>query len=104
MLAVAALWLDAVLSVKVIHCVEPRTQAAGRDDDVNVMRKFVFDPRCSWLAFVTRPIWETELLASFAISYNAAPNFTGVGYTLRRQTDDLFCDGLDHRIIGITQI
>ena len=45
--AVTALWLDAVLSVKVVHRVEPRTQAARRDNDVNVVRKFLFDPRRS---------------------------------------------------------
>jgi hypothetical protein len=39
-LALAALRLDAVLSVKVIHRIEPRTQAARWDDDVNVVRKF----------------------------------------------------------------
>jgi len=34
----AALWLDAVLSVEVVHRIEPRTQATRRDDDVNVVR------------------------------------------------------------------
>jgi hypothetical protein len=43
----AALWLDAVLSVKVVHRIEPRTQPTRRDDDVNVVRKFLLDPRCS---------------------------------------------------------
>jgi hypothetical protein len=47
MRAVSALWLDAVLSVKIVHRIEPRTQATRRDDDVNVVRKFLFDPRCS---------------------------------------------------------
>jgi hypothetical protein len=47
MLAVPALWLDAMPDVKLIHCIELRTQAAGRDDDVNVMRIFLFDPRSS---------------------------------------------------------
>jgi hypothetical protein len=43
-LALPALWLDAVLSVKVVHRVEPCADAetAGRDNDVNVVRKFLF--------------------------------------------------------------
>jgi hypothetical protein len=44
---VAALWLDAVLRVKLVDRIEPRTQAARRDDDVNVVRKSLLDPRCS---------------------------------------------------------
>jgi hypothetical protein len=40
----AALRLDAVLSVKVIYRIEPRTQAAGRDDDIDMVRIFLFGP------------------------------------------------------------
>lgn len=47
MLAVAALWLDAVLSMKLVHRVKPRTQAARRDDDVDVVRTFLLGPRRS---------------------------------------------------------
>jgi hypothetical protein len=52
MLAMATLWLDAVLSVKVIHRIEARAQTARWDDNVNVVRKFLFSPRCSELAFI----------------------------------------------------
>jgi hypothetical protein len=51
---VAALWLDAVLRVKLVHRIEPRTQAARRDDDVNVVRKSLLDPRYSLLARIAR--------------------------------------------------
>jgi hypothetical protein len=39
-LAVAALWLDAMLNVKVIHRIESRTQAARRNDNIDVVWKF----------------------------------------------------------------
>jgi len=45
--AVPALWLNAMPDMKVVHRIELRTQPAGRDDDVNVMRIFLFDPQSS---------------------------------------------------------
>ena len=47
MLAVPALWLNAMPDMKLVHCIELSAQAAGRDDGVNVMRIFLFDPRSS---------------------------------------------------------
>jgi hypothetical protein len=45
----AALRLDAVLNVKVVHRIEPRTQSVRWDEDVNVVREFLLDPGCfSW--------------------------------------------------------
>jgi hypothetical protein len=48
----AALRSNAMLGVKLVHCIESPTQAARRDDDVNVVRKFLLGSRCSKLAFV----------------------------------------------------
>jgi hypothetical protein len=60
----SALWLDVVLNVKIVHVIEPPTETAGRDDDVNMMRKFLFGARCSELAFVARHLglnfWNSE--------------------------------------------
>jgi len=49
----SALRLDAVLAVKLVHRVEPGAETTGRDDDVDVVRKFLLDPRCSELTFIT---------------------------------------------------
>jgi len=47
MRAVAALRFDVVLNVEIVHIVELPTETARRDNDVNVMRKFLLGPRCS---------------------------------------------------------
>src|SRR5689334_5190945 len=52
MCAVAALWLDVVLNVEIVHVIEPPTETARGHDDIDVMGKFLLDPRCSELAFV----------------------------------------------------
>jgi len=47
-LAVAALWLGAVLSVKLVHRVKPRTQAARTDDDGDVVHSCSLHDALSW--------------------------------------------------------
>jgi len=42
----AALWFDVVLNVEIVHIIEPPTEPARRDNDVNVMRKFLLDAGC----------------------------------------------------------
>jgi hypothetical protein len=54
--AVAPLRLDAVLSVKLVHRIEPHTQAVRRDQYVNVVRKFLLDRQFRWVAFVASHI------------------------------------------------
>lgn len=50
--AVAALWFDVVLNVKIVHIVELPAETTRWNDDVNVVRIFLLGARCFELAFV----------------------------------------------------
>jgi hypothetical protein len=52
MLTLAALWFDAVLSVKVVHGVWLRAEAAQRHNDVYEVREVSFDGLGVMSAFV----------------------------------------------------
>ena len=52
MRAMAALWLDTVLSVKVVHRIEPRTEPTGWDNDVDVVWEHALGLTCFELAFI----------------------------------------------------
>jgi len=45
--------------------------------------------------------WSGQLLT---VSYDVPLNFVRISNALRRQADNLFCDSLDHRIVGIVEV
>ncbi len=57
MSAMTALWLDAVLSVKIIHRIEPDAETTKRHNDVYEMREISFDGFGVLSAFVAGHVY-----------------------------------------------